>query len=223
MSDIASEVPTSEGHVVTISQEIANAVTHGLGVLLSIAGLVILVVQAARFGDAWHVVSYAVFGTSMILLYLASTLYHSIQAPPIKRVFEIFDHAAIFVLIAGSYTAFSLTLLRGGSGWWIFGIVWAIAAFGIVMEALFLDRWPFLTLGIYLAMGWLIVFVWKPLSLIAPPATIAFLIAGGLSYTVGSIFYALGRRRGWYHTGWHLFVIGGTACHFFAALAALPR
>lgn len=207
----------------TLAQEIANAITHGTGAALAIAGLVVLVVAAATRGTAWHVVAYAVFGASMVLLYLSSTLYHAFQKPGVKKIFEIFDHVAIFVLIAGTYTAFALTILRSSVGWWLFGAVWAIAAFGIFMETVFLNRWPWLTLGIYLAMGWLIVLVWGPFMAFAPPLVRTLIIAGGLSYTVGTIFYALGRRYGWFHPGWHLFVIGGTVCHFFSVLAALPH
>jgi hemolysin III len=208
--------------VFTAAQELGNALTHGLGAALSIAAIVALVTAAAARGDAWHVASYAVFGSSMLLLYLSSCLYHAFRPSRLKRIFEIFDHAAIFVLIAGSYTAFALTALRSGPGWWLFGAVWGIAAFGIVMETLFLNRWPFVTLFAYLAMGWLIVLVWEQFSRAVPPASAAFLLAGGLSYSAGTAFYALGRRWGWFHVGWHVFVIGGTACHFFAALYALP-
>ncbi|GAB1484143.1 hypothetical protein MASR2M78_29600 [Treponema sp.] len=135
---------------------------------------------------------------------------------------QIFDHAGIFVLIAGTYTAFALTVLRTGTGWWVFGAVWAMAAFGIVMESLFLNRWPMISLLAYLAMGWLIVFIWNALLSSAPRLSIVFLAIGGLSYTFGTIFYALSLRRQWFHLAWHLFVIGGTVCHFFAALALLP-
>jgi len=206
----------------TPGQEVANAVTHGIGVLLSIAALVLLLVRAAATGDPWFVVSYAVFGSSMIFLYLASTLYHSLSLTRVGRLFEVLDHAAIFVLIAGTYTAFALTLLRGSVGWWLFGAVWGIALVGIVMEAVFLNRWPAATLVAYVAMGWLIVLAWKPLRAAASPAALNFLIAGGLSYTAGTFFYARGKRHAWYHAVWHLFVIAGTACHFFSALAALP-
>jgi hemolysin III len=202
--------------------EIANAITHGLGAALSVAALVILVAAATARGDGWYVTAYAVFGASAFFLYMASTLYHAIQAPRAKRVFEIFDHGAIFVLIAGSYTAFALTILRSSVGWWLFGAVWAIAAAGIVVEALFLNRWPFATLAGYLSMGWLIVLVWKPLNEYGSPAMVGWLFAGGACYTLGTVFYALGRKRGWFHPAWHLFVLGGSACHFFAALAALP-
>jgi len=206
----------------TAGQEAGNAITHGLGAILSIAALVILVVNAATRGNAWHVVSYAIFGASMITLYLSSTFYHAVRNPKLKRLFEIFDHDAIFVLIAGSYTAFALTVLRSGAGWWLFGAVWAIAIFGITMETLFLNRWPFITVVFYLAMGWLIALVWKQMAQAASGATMAYLLAGGLSYSIGTIFYALGRRWGWFHIGWHIFVIVGTACHFLSALYALP-
>lgn len=212
----------SRAMAATPSQELANAIIHGTGALLSVAALVILVTAAAARGDAWYIASYAIFGSSMVFLYLASTLYHAWREPGTKRKLEKLDHSAVFVLIAGSYTAFSLTLLRDSVGWWLFGAVWAIAAFGIVMESVFLNRWPILTLAAYLAMGWLIVLAWKPLAAAASPTMIALLFAGGLCYTVGTVFYALGRRRGWFHPVWHLFVIAGTACHFFCALAALP-
>jgi hemolysin III len=194
-----------------------------LGAILSVVGLVILVYNATRRGTAWHVVSFAIFGSSMIALYMSSTLYHAFREPRIKRIFEIFDHATIFVLIAGSYTAFALTVLREGPGWWLFGAVWAIAAFGIVMEALFLNRWPLITLAAYLAMGWLIALVWRPFKESAPGPAVALLLAGGLCYSFGTVFYVLSRRWGWYHIAWHVFVLGGTACHVFSALALLPN
>lgn len=204
-----------------VGPEVANAVTHGLGALLAIAGLVLLVSAAAATGDPWRIVAYAVFGASMVFLYSASALYHALSFTKISRLFEIFDHSAIFVLIAGTYTAFSLTILRPSSGWWVFGAVWAIAVAGIVLESLFLNRKPVLSLVAYLAMGWLIVAVWKDFVAAAPAATTAFLIAGGLAYTLGTLFYALGKRRPWFHPAWHLFVLAGTICHFFAALFAL--
>ena len=205
------------------AQEAGNAISHALGAALAVAGLVILVVNAVARGDAWYVAAYSIFGASMVTLYIASTLYHATREPRLKRILEIFDHAAIFVLIAGSYTAFALTILRHGPGWWLFGVVWAIAAIGIALETLFLNRWPMVTLFAYLAMGWMIVLVWKPFIVAAPRLTEVFLIAGGLSYTIGTIFYALGRKWGWFHIGWHFFVIGGTVCHFFSALSAIPH
>jgi hemolysin III len=223
MSKEAIEIKSGIGPGPSVGQEIANAVTHGAGTLLAVAGLVLLVVAAAARGTVWHLVSYSVFGASMVLLYLASTLYHSLSRTRAGRVFEILDHSAIFVLIAGTYTVYALTLLRPTIGWWLFGIVWGIAVVGIVFEAIFLNRWPIVTVLVYVAMGWLIVFAWKPLSAAATPATLGFLIAGGLAYTLGTLFYVRGRRRGWYHAGWHVFVLAGTTCHFFSALAALPN
>jgi hemolysin III len=223
MIDSATKPKTGSSPEFTLAQEIANALTHGTGAALAIAGLVVLVVAAATRGTVWHVVAYTIFGASMVLLYMSSTLYHAFQKPKVKKIFEKFDHAAIFVLIAGTYTAFALTLLRSSVGWWLFGAVWAIAVFGIIMETVYINRWPWLTLGIYLAMGWLIVLVWGPFMTYAPPLVQTLIIAGGASYTVGTIFYALGRRYGWFHPGWHLFVIGGTVCHFFSVMAALPR
>ena len=223
MTDKVQKFQTGKSPEFTLGQEIANALTHGTGAVLALAGLVVLVVAAASRGTIWHVVSYAIFGASMVLLYMSSTLYHAIQKPTVKKVFEKFDHAAIFVLIAGTYTAFALTILRSSVGWWLFGAVWGIAAFGIVMETVFINRWPWLTLGIYLAMGWLIVLVWEPFMANSSALTRTLVITGGLSYTGGTIFYGLGRRYGWLHPGWHLFVIGGTVCHFFAVMAALPH
>ena len=202
--------------------EAANAITHGLGSLLAIAALVILVIAAAATGDPWKVVAYAVFGAAMVFLYTASTLYHALSFGKHTPIFEVLDHSAIFVLIAGTYTSFALTILRPTSGWWLFGAVWAIAVVGIVLESLFLNRKPLVSLIAYLAMGWLIVAVWKDFVTAAPAATVTFLIAGGLAYTVGTLFYAIGKRKPWFHPVWHLFVLAGTACHFFAALAALP-
>ena len=206
----------SKDRVASVGEEIANAVTHGLGALLGMAGLVVLVVVSARTGDAWRMAANIVFCSSAILLYIASTLYHSMARTKAVRVFETIDHAAIFVLIAGSYTAFALTALRPTVGWWIFGTVWAIAVIGIVFEAVFLNRWPLATLLSYLGMGWIIVLAWNPLVASTPPATVALLISGGLAYTLGAGFYALGRRRKWFHALWHLFVIAGTVCHWFA-------
>lgn len=204
------------------SQEFANALTHAIGVALSIAGLASLVVQAATRGDAWHVVAYSIFGASMILLYLASSVYHATKPGALKKLFQKFDHSAIFVLIAGTYTPFALTVLRDGPGWWLFGAVWGVAILGIVMETVFLNRWPILTLLSYLAMGWMIVFVWKPFAAAAPAPTISLLFAGGLCYSAGTVFYAIGKKNGWFHVAWHAFVLAGTVLHFFAVLALLP-
>jgi hemolysin III len=206
----------------SIGEEVANAVTHGLGTLLAIAALAILITEAALHGTVWHVVAYSVFGASTVLLYSASTLCHSFSRTQAARIFEILDHSAIYVLIAGTYTAFALTLLRSSVGWWLFAAVWTVAVIGILAQSFYLNRWPILTVLAYLAMGWLIVLVWKPLVMVAPPAVLTWIVAGGLAYTAGLPFYALGKRYRWFHAIWHLFVIVGTACHFFAAIALLP-
>lgn len=206
----------------SVGEEVANAVTHGVGALLAIAALAILVTEAAHHGTVWHVVAYSVFGVSMVLLYSASTLCHSLSRTRAARILEILDHSAIYVLIAGTYTAFALTLLRSSVGWWLFAAVWTVAAVGILVQSFYLNRWPMLSVLTYLAKGWLIVLVWKPLVMAAPPAVVTWILAGGLAYTAGTLFYALGKRYGWSHTVWHLFVIAGTACHVVAALALLP-
>lgn len=205
-----------------VGEEAPNAVTHGVGTLLAIAALVILVRQATVHGTVWHVVSFSIFGASMVLLYSASTLFHVYSRTPAARVFELLDHAAIYVLIAGTYTAFALTLLRHSVGWWLFATVWAVAAIGILVQSFYLNRWPILSLLTYIAKGWLIVVVWKPLVAVATPTVVTLLVAGGLVYTSGTVFYALGRRYPLSHAVWHLFVIAGTTCHVFAALAVLP-
>ncbi len=206
----------------SVGEEIANAVTHGIGAALAIAALVVMVVQAARRGDARHVVGYAVFGSTLFLSYISSTIYHALAAPRAKRVFEVLDHSAIFVLIAGTYTAFTLTLLPGALGWTIFGLVWGIAAAGVTFKAVFFDRARLLSVLAYVGMGWIIVFAFEPLKAAAPKLAVDLLIAGGVTYTVGALIYAIGKKVPYLHSVWHLFVLGGAACHVFSALAALP-
>jgi hemolysin III len=207
----------------TLGEEIANSITHGIGAALSIAALVILVALAARQRDAWRIVAFSIYGVSLILLYLASTLYHGIQHPGAKRVFRIFDHAAIFLLIAGTYTPFLLIRMRGGWGWSLFGIVWGLAATGIVFKAVFIGRLKKLSVAVYVLMGWLIVVALKPLLTAVPKTGVVLLGIGGLLYTVGIVFYSWKSVR-FSHMVWHLFVLGGSACHFFAILLyVLPR
>lgn len=204
----------------TRGEEIANAVTHGVGTLLSIAALVLLVVFSARMGDKWYIVSYTIYGVSMLILYLESTLYHSITNLKAKRVFRIFDHASIYLLIAGTYTPFTLTILRSSIGWMIFAIVWIMAICGIVMKIFWIGKHEVVSTLIYIAMGWIIIFAMKRLLLLLPPAGIALLVAGGVIYTVGAFLYMLDKIP-YNHAIWHLFVIGGSACHFFCVLLYL--
>lgn len=206
----------------SIGEEIANAITHGLGAALGIAALVILVVLAARQNDTWRIVSFSIYGTTLILLYLASTLYHAIQHPGAKRVFKILDHSSIFLLIAGTYTPFLLISIRGGWGWSLFGIIWGLAIVGIVFKAIFIQKMKKLSLLIYILMGWLIVIVMKPMLNSVPKEGILWLAGGGLLYTGGVVFYA-NKSIKFGHAIWHLFVLGGSICHFFAILfAVLP-
>ncbi|MDX9975598.1 MAG: hemolysin III family protein [FCB group bacterium] len=200
-----------------IREERANAITHGVGVVLSIAALVVLVVYGAMHGTPAQIVSGALFGGSLILLYTASTCYHTFQCPKVKRWLRRFDHAAIYILIAASYTPFTLLNLRGGWGWTLFGLVWGIAALGIVFKLFYTGRFEILSTLAYIAMGWLIVIAIKPAMANVEPGGLALLAAGGLAYTGGVVFYAL-RRMPYNHAVWHVFVLAGSVCHFFAIL-----
>lgn len=201
----------------TKREEIANSITHGIGAALSIAALSVLVVFAGLRGDAWRVVSFSIYGATLVLLYLASTFYHLFSNPRVKRVFHVFDHSAIFLLIAGSYTPFCLVTIRGGWGWSLFGVVWGIAIFGIVFKAFSTGRYNFVSTALYIAMGWIAVIAIKPLVSQLPRGAFAWILLGGLSYTVGVIFYAW-ERLPYSHAIWHLFVLGGSTLHFFAVL-----
>lgn len=196
-------------------EEIANSITHGMGAVAAVAGLAVLVVFAAMHGDPWKVAAFSIYGATLVLLYLASTLYHGIQAPAAKRVFHIFDYCGIYLLIAGTYTPFTLVNLRGAWGWAVFGVVWGAALFGIVFQTFFLGRYRVATVAAYVAMGWVIVVALKPTLAAVNTVGIALLLAGGLSYTCGIAFYAW-RRLPFHHAVWHLFVLAGSAFHFLA-------
>ncbi len=201
----------------TLGEEIAHAVTHGLGLLLSIGGIAVLVAAAVNRGDAWHVVGCAVFGVTLILLYAASTLYHSIQHRRAKRVLQQLDWAAIFLLIAGSYTPFTLVSLRGGWGWTLLAVVWGLAILGIVLQVTIPARARRVSVAIYLVMGWLVVIAIEPLVQSLHSQGLALLILSGLAYTLGVVFYAW-RRLPYNHAVWHCFVLAGSACHFSCVL-----
>lgn len=201
----------------TLGEEIANAVTSGIGTALSIAGLVVMVVYAALDGSAWHVVGVSIFGASLIFSHLASTLYHAISPPRAKRVFRVIDHLAIYVLIAGTYTPFTLVNLRGAWGWSLLALIWLLGLAGVIIKTTALRRVPYLSTAFYVAMGWTVVLVIRPLLESVAPGGIWLLLAGGLSYTAGVAFFAWDRLP-YNHAIWHLFVIGGSACHFFAVL-----
>lgn len=199
------------------AEEIAHSLTHGVGLLLGIAALILMVVISASHGTAVHVVSSAVFGTTLILLYATSTLYHALPPGPAKRVFRVLDHAAIFLLIAGTYTPFTLVTMRGPWGWSLFGIVWGSALSGILLEAFTGGRGRRLQLALYLAMGWSVVAAVRPLVQRLETGGLVLLVAGGLAYTAGILFY-LRRSLRFHHAIWHVFVLAGSICHFFAVL-----
>lgn len=201
----------------TLGEEIFNAISHGTGALLSIAGCVILIVFSAIHGDAYSVVSSAIYGASLIILYTMSTLYHSITNVKAKKVFRILDHSTIFILIAGTYTPYTLVTLRGAVGWTIFGIVWGTAAFGIVLNAISIDRFKKISMVCYILMGWAIVAAVRPLYQNLSKGGLILLVAGGILYTVGIIFYAMKKYK-YMHSVWHLFVVGGSVLHYFSIL-----
>ena len=200
-----------------LREELANSITHGIGFVLSVVGLVVLVVSASHQGDPYMVVSFSVYGASLVTLYLASTFYHSFHQPRIKHFLRIFDHCAIYLLIAGTYTPFTLLNLRGPVGWSLFGTIWALAVIGIILKWWHVARFPILTPLIYVAMGWLGAIAIKPSLEAIPPQGIQLLAAGGITYTVGVIFYAL-EKLPYNHAIWHMFVLSASAMHFFAIL-----
>jgi hemolysin III len=201
----------------SLGEEIANSITHGIGAGLSIAALVILVVLASKRGDAWRIVSFSIYGATLILLYLSSTLYHSFVNPKIKNIFRILDHSTIYLLIAGSYTPITLTFMRGAWGWTLFGIAWGMAIGGIIVTALLLDKLKVLLVSSYVVMGLLVVIAIKPMIQMLPKGMIIWLFIGGACYILGIIFY-LWNRLPYHHPIWHLFVLGGSISHFFGIL-----
>ena len=204
----------------TLREEIVNSVTHGIGAALSVAALVVLIVTASRNGSAWHVVSFTIFGSMLVLLYLASTVYHGIQVPSVKQVLRKIDQGAVYLLIAGSYTPFLLTNLRGPWGWSLFGVIWALAIYGIVSRFIRGGTVKGGGLMVYLLMGWLVVVAIKPLMAALPTTSLLWLGIGGLAYSIGVIFYAW-ERLPYGHAIWHLFVIGGSVSHFIAVMTTI--
>jgi len=200
------------------SEEIANSLSHGLGMVAAFVGIPFLIVHAAQLGDAGYIVGTSIFSASILLLYLASVLYHALPAGKAKRVFRRLDHSFIFLLIAGTYTPFTLGVLRGSWGWTLFGIVWGLALAGVTVKATSRTSHPIFFTSVYLAMGWLVVIAKDTLVTRIPTAGLLLLLAGGLSYTAGVVFFATDSRVKYGHFIWHLFVICGTACHFFAVL-----
>jgi len=204
-------------HTLSLGEEIANSVSHGVGLLAALVAAPVLVLSAIHSGGTARIAGASVFAVTMVLLYLISTLYHALPGNRAKRVFQILDHAAIFLMIAGTYTPFTLGVLRGPWGWTLFGLVWSLALAGVVHTAVGGVRYPKLSTWLYIGMGWLILVAVKPLWLRVPTWGLIWLFAGGIAYTAGVAFYAAKRVR-YSHFVWHLFVIAGTACHFIAVL-----
>lgn len=204
----------------TLGEEIFNSVTHGVGSLLSIAGTVVLIVFSAINSDAFAVVSSAVYGASLIILYTMSTLYHSITNEKAKKFFRIMDHNTIFFLIAGTYTPYTLAVLRNPLGWVLFGIVWGAAAIGIVLNSIDLEKFSKISVVCYIAMGWVIIIAVKPLMNSMPFISFALLVAGGIFYTIGVIFYAIKKVK-YFHSVWHIFTVIGSALHYFSVFTAI--
>lgn len=199
----------------TLGEEIAHALTHGLGVVLAIVGLTVMVARAALYGDHWHIIGAAVFGATLVLMYTASTLYHSIPLPRAKRVLRIIDHSTIYLLIAGTYTPFTLVTLHGVWGWSLFAVIWGLALVGVVFKAFATGRFERLSLAIYLGMGWCVVVAIKPLLTTLDTGGLVLLLAGGLAYSGGVGFYVWERLR-YHHAIWHGFVLAGSVLQYFA-------
>ena len=214
------QIASQNRRLYTLGEEIANSITHGIGAGLSVAGLIVLVVLAVGHGDVWQIVSFSIYGSSLIILYLASTLYHSFQNPRVKRVFRIIDHASVHLLIAGTYTPFLLVSLRGAWGWTLLAIIWGLALLGIGFEALFIGRFRKISTLSYVLMGWLGVVALKQMLVSVPTGGLVWLAVGGVLYTVGVIFYVW-RKLPYNHATWHLFVLAGSVCHYLAILLYL--
>ena len=201
----------------SLIEELANGITHGVGLALSVVGLAVLFVLSVMHGTAWHIAGCTTFGVTLVLLYTASTLYHSLRTPRLKRIFRILDHAAIYLLIAGTYTPFTLVNLRGFWGWTLFALVWSLSVFGILWKLFHVDKFQLVSTLIYIGMGWLAVIAVKPLFAAIPLSGIVWLVAGGLFYTFGATFLGFKRVR-YHHAIWHIFVLAGSVCHYFAVM-----
>lgn len=201
----------------SLAEDITNSVTHGVGAALSIAGLTLLVVLASLKGDPWRIVSLSIYGSTLVALYLTSTLYHGIQAPRAKAVFRRLDHVAIFLLIAGTYTPFTLVMIRGGAGWFLFAAVWTLAVIGVLLKAFFMGRFEKTSIALYLTMGWIALLTIKPAIAAIPLGGMIGMLIGGLFYSLGVVFYAW-ERLPFNHSIWHMFVLAGSASHFFTIL-----
>ena len=202
------------------AEELANSLTHGVGLILSIAGFATLLSLAVMRGGAWRIVSCAIYGSTLLCLYGASTFYHSIRSRQLKRILKVCDHSAIYLLIAGTYTPFLLVNLRGGWGWSLFAVIWGLAMAGILFKVWFAEHFPVLSTAVYLLMGWLALLAIKPMLHAVPLSGLLWLVAGGVLYTVGVVFYAW-KKLPYNHAIWHGFVLAGSTCHYFAVLCSV--
>lgn len=207
-------------HEYTIVEERINCLTHGIGAILSIVGLVVLIVSAAVYGNIWHIVSFSIFGSTLVILYTASTFYHGVNGSKYKRVLQILDHSAIFILIAGTYTPFMLVSLRGPWGWSLFGVIWASAVLGIILKTFYIGRFKKISVAIYVTMGWLCIIAVKQIIVNVSWLSIILLFTGGLSYTLGVIFFAW-KKLPYNHATWHLWVLTGSILHYFSVVLIL--
>lgn len=196
------------------NEEILNVITHGLGFLLSIAALVILVVFASMYGNAWHVVSFSIYGATLVTLYLASTLFHMTRKQSLRNKLNVFDHAAIYFLIAGTYTPFLLVTIRGPWGWSLFGVIWGLAILGLLYKIFFMGKYDILSALIYVIMGWLIIIAIKPMNENLPPEAMWWLLGGGIAYSIGVVFYLINKIP-YNHAIFHIWVLLGSFAHFF--------
>ncbi len=212
------QIPQTALRAQTWGEEIANSLSHGLGLVLAIAALPVLIVNATERGTPAMIVGDTIFGSSAILLYLVSTLYHALPHKRSKDLLQVFDHVAIYFFIAGTYTPFTLGVLHGAWGWTLFGLIWALALAGLIFKVMGGTRFPRLSTALYLAMGWVVLIAIRPLWLHMPTAGLFLLLAGGLSYTLGVVFFVLDEKIPYTHFIWHLFVLAGTVFHFFAVL-----
>lgn len=201
-------------------EELANAITHGVGALMAVAALVLLIVFSAINGSVWHVTSFTIFGTALTILYVMSTLYHSVSCGGLKKLFRKFDHIAIYVLIAGTYTPFCLTVLRGWVGWTLLSAVWFFAIAGVIVKAFSTGRNELLSTFLYLSMGWMVILAIQPIYQNMSSSGFILLIGGGCCYSLGAFFFLKDSIK-YYHSIWHLFVMGGSVLHFFAVLSLL--
>ncbi len=199
----------------SVREEIVNVITHGLGLLLSVPALVLLIVYASLYGTVWHIVSFSIYGSTLVTLYLASTMYHAARKPKVKENLNIFDHSAIYLLIAGTYTPFLLVTLRGPWGWSLFGVVWGLAIVGVVMKFFFMSKYKVVSALAYVLLGWVIIIAVKPLINSLDTGGLWWLMAGGISYTVGAVLYTL-KKLPYHHGIFHLFVLGGSFAHWVA-------